>query len=86
MKNGKMVILVKIRNFSRSRMTKRTSPLKSSRKSSYHVEFSRIPRRSEFHVFRGDRGNARTWHIVSGLRGATCQAMSKSNNELKSGP
>ena len=31
LKNGKMVILVKIRNFSRSWMTKRTSPLESSR-------------------------------------------------------
>ena len=31
MKKGKMVISVKIRNFSRSRMTKRTSPLESSR-------------------------------------------------------
>ena len=30
MKNGKMVISVKIRNFSRSRITKRTSPLESS--------------------------------------------------------
>ena len=30
LKNGKMVILVKIRNNSRSRMTKRTSPLESS--------------------------------------------------------
>ena len=30
-KNGKIVILVKIRNFSRFQMTKRTSPLKSSR-------------------------------------------------------
>ena len=29
-KRGKIVILVKIQNFSRSRMTKRTSPLKSS--------------------------------------------------------
>ena len=29
-KMGKMVISVKIRKFSRSRMTKRTSPLKSS--------------------------------------------------------
>ena len=34
-----MVISVKIRNFSRSRMTKRTSPLESSAQSSYHVEF-----------------------------------------------
>ena len=32
LKNGKMVISVKIQNFSRSRMTKRTSPLESSRK------------------------------------------------------
>ena len=32
LKKGKMVILVKIRNFSRSRMTKQTSPLESSRK------------------------------------------------------
>ena len=31
LKIGKMVILVKIRKFSRSRMTKRTSPLESSR-------------------------------------------------------
>ena len=31
LKMGKMVISVKIRNFSRSRMTKRTSPLGSSR-------------------------------------------------------
>ena len=31
LKNGKMVISIKIRNFSRSRMTKRTSPLESSR-------------------------------------------------------
>ena len=30
MKNGKMVILIKIQNFSRSQMTKRTSPLESS--------------------------------------------------------
>ena len=31
LKNGKMVISVKIQNFSRSRMMKRTSPLESSR-------------------------------------------------------
>ena len=31
LKNGKIVISVKIQNFSRSRMTKRTSPLESSR-------------------------------------------------------
>ena len=31
LKNGKSVILVKIRNFSRSWMTKRISPLESSR-------------------------------------------------------
>ena len=30
LKNGKMVISVKIRNFSRSRMMKQTSPLESS--------------------------------------------------------
>ena len=30
MKNGKMVISIKIQNFSRSRMTKQTSPLESS--------------------------------------------------------
>ena len=38
LKKGKIVISVKIRNFSRSRMTKRTSPLCLA-KSSYHVEF-----------------------------------------------
>ena len=47
-----MVILIKIRKFSRSRMMKRTSTLELSAKSSYHVEFRRIPRKSEF-VFRG---------------------------------
>ena len=31
LRNDKMVISVKIRNFSRSQMTKRTSPLESSR-------------------------------------------------------
>ena len=31
LKKGKIVISVKIRNFARSRMTKRTSPLESSR-------------------------------------------------------
>ena len=31
LKRGKMVILVKIQNLSRSRMTKRTSPLELSR-------------------------------------------------------
>ena len=31
LKNGKMVIFVKIQNFSRSWMTKQTSPLESSR-------------------------------------------------------
>ena len=31
MKNGKMVILVKIQKFFRSQMTKRTAPLESSR-------------------------------------------------------
>ena len=31
LKKGKMVISIKIRNFSRSRMTKRISPLESSR-------------------------------------------------------
>ena len=31
LKNGKMVILVQNRKFSRSRMTKRTAPLNSSR-------------------------------------------------------
>ena len=31
LKNGKTVISIKIWNFSRSRMTKRTSPLESSR-------------------------------------------------------
>ena len=30
LRNGKMVISVKIRNFSKSRMMKRTSPLESS--------------------------------------------------------
>ena len=32
LKNGKMVILIKIHNFYRSRVMKRTSPLESSRK------------------------------------------------------
>ena len=53
LKNGKMVISVKIRNFFRSRMTKRTSPLESSREiqiphrissNSETVGISRVPR------------------------------------------
>ena len=44
LRKGKMVILVKIQKFSRSRMMKRTSPLESSRESSYHIDFRRIPR------------------------------------------
>ena len=56
LKNGKMVVSVKIQNFSRSRMMKRISPLESSRESSYHVEFHRILRQLEFHVFRDTGG------------------------------
>ena len=50
LKNDKLVILVKIRNFSRYRMTKRTLPLKSSRENlaitsnSETVENSRFSR------------------------------------------
>ena len=39
LKKGKTVILVKIRNFFRSRMTKWISPWNHLAKSSYHVEF-----------------------------------------------
>ena len=39
MKKGKMVILVKIKIFSRSRMTKRIHCWNRLAKSSYHVEF-----------------------------------------------
>ena len=53
-----MVISVKIRNFSRSQMTKWTSSLELSAKSSYPVEFCQIPRQSEFHVFRDNEGSA----------------------------
>ena len=61
LRKDKMVISVKIWNFSRSRMTKRTSPLDRLAKSSYHVKFRRIPRQSKFHVFRG------TWRSVGHL-------------------
>ena len=53
LKKGKMVISIKIRNFSRSQMTKRTSPLESSREillshrissNSETVEISRLSR------------------------------------------
>ena len=54
-------------------------------KSSYHVEFRRIPRQSEFHVFRGTNRDEDTWHVLGGLRGATCQAMGESHIELKWG-
>ena len=47
-----MVTSVKIRNYSRSQMTKRTSSLDRLAKSSYHVEFRRISRQLKFHVFR----------------------------------
>ena len=48
LKNGKMVISVKIQNFSRSWMTKRTSTLESSREISLP---RRILRQSEFSHF-----------------------------------
>ena len=48
LKKDKIVISVKIRNFFRSRMTKRTS-------SSYNVEFRRIPKQSNFVEFRDSR-------------------------------
>ena len=49
LKKGKMVISVKI--LTRSQMIKQTSPLESSSKSSYHVEFYRIPRQLKFSHF-----------------------------------
>ena len=54
LKNGKMVILVKIRNFSISWMMKRSSPLESSREI---LLPRRILRQPEFHVYRGNRGS-----------------------------
>ena len=54
LKNGKMVISVKIRNFSRSRMTKRTSLLESSRE--IYLQ-RRIPRQSEFARFSRKQRN-----------------------------
>ena len=61
LKKGKRIISVKIQNFSRSQMTKWTSSLELSclPKSSYPVEFHRIPRQSKFHVFRGIGSGAR---------------------------
>ena len=49
-RKGKTVISVKIRDFSRYRMKKWTSSLESSREICLQC---RIPRQSEFHVFRG---------------------------------
>ena len=57
-----MIISVKIRKFSRSRMTKRTSPWNRLAKSSYNVEFRQIPRQSELHVFRDNERSA--GHLV----------------------
>ena len=53
LKNGKTVISVGNRKFSRSRITKRTSPLNSSHEIQLLIEFRRILRQSEFHIFRG---------------------------------
>ena len=85
-----MVISVKIRNFSRSRMTKWTSPLESSREiylscriSSNFVEF-RDSR--NFTFFETRRGVRDTWHFISGSRGATYPGQNGSNNELRLGP
>ena len=38
-----------------------------------------------FTFFEARRGVRDTWHFVSGSRGATCQAVGKSNIELKWG-
>ena len=54
-------------------------------KSSYHVEFRQIPRQSKFHVFRETESSARHLAYLSGSRRDMCQAVSKSNNELKYG-
>ena len=51
-KMGKIVILIKIQNFSRSRMTKRTFPFKSSHEIKLPRRITLILRWSGFHVFR----------------------------------
>ena len=39
----------------------------------------------DFTFFEAHRGVRDTWHVMCGPRGATCQAMGKSNMELKWG-
>ena len=79
-KKGKIVISVKIRNFSRSRMTKQISPLNCLAKFSYHVEFRWIPRWSGFHVFQ-DAGCRMTYDKVRGCHMAhqECDTWNKRN-------
>ena len=73
LKNGKMVILVKIRNFSRSQMKKRTSPLESSHEIWLPCRISSKIRDSRnFHILQETGITRDTWHILSGSRGAMC--------------
>ena len=51
-------------------------------KSSYHVEFRDS---QNFMFFEATRVVRDTWHLMGGLRGATCKSVSKSNIELKWG-
>ena len=54
-------------------------------KSSYHVEFHRIPRQLGFHVFRGTKRDVGHLSRFGWPRGDMCQAMGESNIELKWG-
>ena len=74
LKNGKMVILVKIRNFS----TKRTSPLEFfSQDLSTTSNFIEFQDSRNLHVFR-DNEVWDTWCILSGSQCATCQVQIQS--------
>ena len=63
-----MVISVKIRNFSRSWMTKRTSPLESSNSETVRI----------YMFFEATSVMLDTWHILSGSQCATCQVWNES--------
>ena len=75
LKNGKIVISVKIQNFSRSRMMKRISLLESSHEIYLPRRFSSNSKTVGICTFFEETSFGRdTWPILSDTQCATCQA------------
>ena len=80
-----MVISVKIRNFFRSRMTKKTSLLESSREIWLPRRISSNSEQSKFHVFRGNGGSAGHLEHFEWLKRCHVSCAELVKHELKCG-